>query len=379
MGTMKRHWGGLMVLALLAACSTRLPAMAHMQESPAAAPERAPKPQEPRKPLPYTEEEVTYENPDATGVQLAATFTRPKGDAAAPAILLLSGAGPQDRDETIAGHKPFLILADNLTRRGFAVLRADDRGTRQSTGDYQNATTQDFASDARAGLIYLASRKDVDVKRIGLLGHGEGAIAAAMVAASDPQRVAFVVLLDGTAYPGQKVLLEQTSRAEQASGLSDEQVEADFRLGSGLYKMVEDGRSAADMQKALATVPENYKVFAEPWKRQVPKLQSRWLRFFLTYDPSAALEKIKCPVLAVFGSKDMTLDPEENASAMKSAFSHGHNHNVKIKVLPNLNYLLQKANTGLGREYSSIQETMSPVALETIGDWLSKEAAFPKE
>ncbi len=324
------------------------------------------RPQEPKPPFPYSEEAVSYPNPNADGVVLAGTFTKPINAPTSPAVLLLSGAGPQDRDETIAGHKPFLVLADYLTRRGIAVLRVDDRGTGESTGEYKAGTTRDFASDAEAGLRYLLTRSDVDRKHVGLIGHGEGAIAATIVAAAAPE-VNFLVLLNGTAVTGEEVLLAQTARAEQVAGVPEGQIEADLRIGSGLYKMARQNRSAEDMRAALETVPEEYKPFLEPWRRQIPGLQSPWLRFFLVYDPRAALEKVTCPVLALFGEKDIQIDPGQNASAMKSAFSKGHNRNAKVKTLPGLNYLFQKADTGLGREYATIQETMSPVALEAIG------------
>ncbi len=331
------------------------------------------RPQEPKGSLPYSEEEVSYPNPNAEGVELAGTFTRPKTDAPVPAVLLITGAGPQDRNETTSGHKPFLVLADYLTRRGLGVLRVDDRGVGQSTGDFHTATTKDFASDAEAGVHYLMTRQDVNKKHIGLIGHGEGAIVAPMVAAQMPQDIAFVVLLAGTAVPGDKVLLAQTARAESVAGVPPEQIDADLRIGAGLYKFVQEGRSQAEMRQALSNVPQNYKPFVEPWERQLPKLDSPWLRFFLSYDPAPTLEQVKCPVLALFGEKDMTVDPEQNASAMKHAFSKGHNRDVKIKILPGLNYLFQQANTGLGREYATISETMSPAALEAIGSWISKE------
>ncbi len=343
------------------------------QESPP--PPEAPhpaRPQEPKRPLPYSEEEVSYPNPNAPGIELAGTFTKPRKESPSAAVLLITGAGPQDRDETTAGHKPFLVLSDYLTRHDVAVLRVDDRGVGKSTGTFENSTLKDFAGDAEAGIRYLMTRPDVDHKRIGLIGHGEGAIVAGMVAASNPA-IGFLVLLNGTAVPGEKVLLAQTTRAEQAAGLPEEQVEADYKLGTGIYRMVEQGRSGDQIRQALANAPENFAPYIESWRRQIPRLDSPWLRFFLTYNPGSDLEKVQCPVLALFGGKDMTIDPEQNASAMKSAFSHAHNKRAKIKVFANLNYLLQKAETGWGREYEAIQETMSPEALEAIETWISKE------
>jgi uncharacterized protein len=368
---MGKHLSAQIALTLLWVCLAKPQASGQEPEQPPAG-EYVPRAQDPKPPFPYSSENVSLTYPEAPGVKLDGTFTRPKTEGPVPAVLLLSSAGPQDRDETMAGHKPFLVLADYLTRHGIAVLRMDDRGTGQSEGDYAKATTRDFAMDASASFNYLTKRHDVDVKRLGLIGHGEGAIAAAMVAASNPQ-VGFVVLLNGTAVSGEEVLLAQTQRAELAAGVTDDQIDADARIGSGIYKMVRDGRSAADMEKALANVPEEYKQYAEPWKKQVPKLQSPWLKFFLSYDPSVALEKIQCPVLAIFADKDTTIDPKQNASAMKKAFSRGHNKNVKIKSVPDLNYLFQKAKTGLPVEYATIEETISPSVLDMIESFISKE------
>ncbi len=362
---------GLFLVGVIYACGGFAARGQEVPQAPGG--EHRARPQEPKPPFPYLEEEVTYRNPNASGVELAGAFTAPRKETASPAVLLITGAGPQDRDDTIAGHKFFLVLADYLTRHDIAVLRVDRRGVGQSTGDFKYATTKDFASDAEAGVRYLMKRKEVDQRHIGLIGHGEGAIIAAMVASRMTQQIAFAVLLNGTAVSGDKVLLAQTARAEAAAGVPDEQIDADLRIGSGIYRLVEQGRSVAEIDQALSNVPENYKPFVEPWKRQVPKLDSPWLHYFLLYNPTSALEEVKCPVLALFGEKDMTIDPEQNASAMKTAFSHARNREAKVKILPELNYLFQKANTGLGREYESIPETISPVALETIQAWIAKQ------
>jgi pimeloyl-ACP methyl ester carboxylesterase len=370
MGKMGNRRSTAFVLSFLAACLFGVSGQAQ-GPPPAEGGEYVPRPQDPKPPLPYTEEDVSYANTDTPDLHLSGTFSKPEKGSPWPAVLLVSGAGPQDRDETMAGHKPFLVLADYLVRHGIAVLRFDDRGTGKSTGKFEDAATKDFASDAAAGFQYLTTRPDVDKKRIGLIGHGEGAIAAAIVAAANPQ-VALLVLLNGTAVTGDKVLLAQAARAERAAGLPDEQIEADVRIGSGVYRLVREGRTADEIREALSHAPPEYAPYVEAWKGRAARLESPWLRFFLTYDPSTALEKIQCPVLALFGEKDMTIDPDQNASAMKSAFSRGHNRNAKIKTLSNLNYLLQKANTGMAAEYSTIQQTMSPVALEAIETWISK-------
>jgi pimeloyl-ACP methyl ester carboxylesterase len=317
----------------------------------------------------YIEENVSYPNPAAPGVVLAGTFTKPRSEGPFPAVLLITGAGPQDRDETISGHKPFFVLADYLTRRGLAVLRVDDRGTAHSTGNFDTATTQDFASDAEAGVRYLLTRGDVDASHVGLIGHGEGAIVAPMVAVKLPQ-VSFLVLLAGTAVPGEEVLLAQTEEAEATAGMPDEQIEADERIGRVLYKLVRAGKSEADLRKVLFSAPSSYKPFLERWQRQLHRLESPWLRFFLSYDPALTLERVTCPVLALDGERDTDVVPEQNVPAMKAALKRGHNHDVTVRVLPDLNYMFESAKSG--SEYKSAPGTMSPAALDLIGSWIEK-------
>jgi pimeloyl-ACP methyl ester carboxylesterase len=331
--------------------------------------------QEPQPPFPYLEEEVSYSNPEARNVTLAGTFTAPATGGPFPAVLLISGAGPQDRDETIAGHKPFLVLSDFLTRRGIAVLRVDDRGTGASTGSFEKSTTEDFASDAEAGVRYLLQRKDVNARHIGLIGHGEGAIVAGMVAVKMPQQVSFLVLLAGTAVPGEQVLLLQTERSEKAAHIPEDQIKADKKIGTMLYDLVKEGRSEAALHQALLSLPQEERLFIAPWQRQLRRLKSPWLRFFLSYDPATALEKIKCPVLALEGEKDLQVIPDQNVRAMKAAFARGGNRDATVQVLPGLNYMFQTARTGLGYEYETIPETISPVALNRIGDWIQKHTS----
>ena len=356
---------------LLAANMVALSASQSEERQPA-----LPRPQEPKPPFPYQSEDVRYPNPEASGVTLAGTFTRPESGGPFPAVLLISGPGPQDRDETIAGHKPFLVLADYLTRRGIAVLRVDDRGTAKSTGNFDKSTTLDFASDADASLRYLRSRPDVDSRRIGLIGHGEGAIIAPMVAVKNPD-IAFLVLLAGTAVPGEEVLLAQTERSEAAANMTDEQIAADGDIGKLLYDMVREGKSAGELRKALSKLPPEYRPFLPPWEKQLPRFEAPWLRFFLSYNPAPMLERVKCPVLALQGAKDTQVIADQNVPAMKKAFSRGKNHDAAVEVLPGLNYLFQTANTGLGWEYATIPETISPVVLEKIGAWIAKHTSAP--
>jgi pimeloyl-ACP methyl ester carboxylesterase len=323
---------------------------------------------------PYAELDVTI--PAASGITLDGTLTAlqvPGGKL--PAILLISGAGPHDRDETAAGHKPFLLLADFLTRRGMVVLRVDDRGTGKSTGKFDTASTADFAGDADAELQYLRSRPEVDSARVGVLGHGEGATIAAMLVAKDP-KIAFAILLACPAVPGLDVLVAQTSEAETASGLPEEQIQADADIGSTLYKLAAQGKSANELESALKKASRGIPpAIVQSWKAQIPRLTSPWLRFFLTYNPSTALEHVSCPVLALYGERDLQVIPDQNAPELERALKRAHNREVTIRLLPQLNYMFQRSRTGLAWEYSAIPEDMSSVALNEIGRWLAKFAA----
>jgi len=327
---------------------------------------------EPHPPFPYADEDVEIANSAAPGVTLAGTLTRPNTGSYFPAVLLITGAGPQDRDETTAGHKPFLVLADALTRRGMAVLRLDDRGTGKSKGKYEGATTQDFASDMQAGVEYLRTRSDIEADHIGLLGHGEGAIIASMLAAKDP-KIAFLVLLAPPAVPGVDVLLEQTAQAEMAGGVPDDQIEADQAIGAELYKLVMEGKGEPELHAALKKFSKQApQAVIQNWDRQIPRLENPWLRFFLSYNPATALEHVNCPVLALYGENDLQVIPQQNAPELEKALKHAHNHDVNVLMLPNLNYMFQTSKTGLGWEVGTITETFSPVALQAIETWLAK-------
>ena len=336
-------------------------------------------PQEPRPSSEFVEEEVQYSDIAAKGVLLRGTFSKPSASGTFPAVLLLTGAGPQDRDETYGRHKPFRVLADYLNGRGVAVLRVDDRGIGKSTGKFADATLQDFASDAEAGVRYLMQRTDVDQKHIGLIGHGEGGIIAPMLAVKVPQ-IAFIVLLAATAVRGDQVLLAQSERVETAVGLPREQVQADKEIGALLYGLVRNGKSEADMRKALFPWVEDESPYVVRWQQQIHRMKAPWLRSFVSYDPAPTLAQVKCPVLALQGEKDTQVLANQNVPAMKAAFARGGNPDATVKLLPGLNYLFQTANTGLDWEYNTINETIAPRALDEIGTWISKHTqAAPTE
>jgi uncharacterized protein len=331
---------------------------------------------------PYVEETVTYENKKA-GVKLAATLTLPRGAGPFPAVLLITGSSPQDRDETVMGHKPFLVLADYLTRRGVAVLRADDRGIGQSTGNFFTATSADFAEDAQAGVEYLLRRKEINPRQIGLIGHSEGGLIAPMLAARSKD-IAFIVMLAGQGLPGDEVLYRQGQELLKAQGANTERLDRQRELQTRLFALVRtekepevlDRKVRALLDEEVAKLSEEKKQAAARLKAELPAhvqmVKSPWLRFFITYDPRPTLRQVRCPVLALIGSKDLQVAPEPNLRAIEEALRQGGNQDVTIRELPNLNHLFQTCSTGDLAEYAKIKETIAPVALETIASWITK-------
>jgi pimeloyl-ACP methyl ester carboxylesterase len=318
----------------------------------------------------------------ASGVMLAGTLTTPPGAGPFPAAVLISGSGPNDRDETIFGHKPFLLLADTLTRRGVAVLRYDKRGIGHSTGHYAQATSADFAADAAAAVRYLRAQKIVDPKRIGLIGHSEGGLIAPLVASEHPTDIAFVVLLAAPGMTGEKILLAQAALIGKAEGATPAQMAQEHALQQAIFTVVKrepnpilaQAQVRAAVLKAVAALsPASKAKIADP--AAYAQLESRqvspWLRFFLTYDPAPALEKTRCPVLALDGSKDLQVPPAEDLALTSEALKSGGNTNVTVQELPNLNHLFQTCDTGSPSEYAKISETMAPSALAIIGDWVA--------
>lgn len=341
------------------------------------------KPQEPVKPYPYYTEDVTFTN-NAAGIKLAGTLTLPKKEGNFPAVILITGSGPQNRDEEILGHKPFLVLADHLTRNGIAVLRFDDRGIAKSEGDFQKAVTQDFVTDTEAAFRYLQTRKEINTKKIGLAGHSEGGTVAAMAAAKNPD-VAFVVLMAGGNIPGDELMLLQNYLLGKAQGMPEEDLTQLGLINRKLYAAIKTGNNPQDIKKEL------YAVFNADFKplfiskgipeaqvksiidSQVEGLISPWYIEFIRNNPTPSLEKIKCPILALNGEKDLQVAPTANLDAVKRAAEKSGNKNVTVKALPGLNHLFQESVTGMPQEYESIEQTFSPVALNEISSWIGKQ------
>ena len=338
------------------------------------------RPQEPQPPYPYKSEEVAYENKSA-GVRLAGTLTMPMTGGPFPAVILITGSGQQDRDVTIFGHRPFMVLADYLTRRGLAVLRVDDRGIGGSTGDAASSTSADFAGDVRAGLAYLLSRKEIDARRIGLLGHSEGGLIAPMVAVQNKD-VAFIVLMAGPGVPGDEILTLQAELIMRAGGANEATIAREIGLQRKLLDLVKTVKDDASLTKQAQAMLRDYlaKLSEEERKGigdadafirgQVNALLSPWIRFFLAYDPRPTLRQVACPVLAITGEKDLQVDYRQNLPAIEAALKEGGNEDHKVMSLPGLNHLFQTCQTGSPAEYGAIEETMAPQALKVMGDWI---------
>ena len=338
---------------------------------------RASRPQTPRPPFPYREEPMTVQS--APDVVLSGTLTLPPGDGPFPAAVLVSGSGPQDRDQTILGHKPFAVLADRLARAGVAVYRFDDRGTARSTGDFSTATLDDFALDARAALDALRARPDI--REVGLVGHSEGGYVAPLVAADSAAGVAFVVSMAGPAVPGREVYAEQHRRIASTLGLSP--------LGTTLYGTAIDTLAAAVVadrpradaerafRRALAAIPPaDRALLGYDGARADAQIQTLldfvatpWARAFLGYAPRPALRALRVPTLMLFGGRDYQVPADQSATAARAALVA--NRSARIVVIDDANHLFQTAPTGAIEEYGQIEETLAESTLDLVVGWVA--------
>ncbi len=338
------------------------------------------KPQEPKKPYPYASEEVTFENANANNIKFAGTLTLPKDVKNPPVAILITGSGPQNRDQELLGHKTFLVLSDHLTRQGIAVLRYDDRGTAKSEGDFSVATSFDFASDVEAAMAYLQTRSDVvDVNKIGLVGHSEGGLIAPIVAAKN-KNVAFCVLLAGPGVSGRVILQTQSKRAAELEGIPAEDVATSQAIAVkiydilGNYKGDTSNKQLLELFEEMKTKMTSERAKAEltdaAIKSQVKMMTTPWMLTFIGYDPQASLQKVTCPVLAINGEKDFQVLPKLNLDAIEKGLKH--NKDVTIKQFKDLNHLFQTSETGALSEYAEIEETFAPVALNYVSAWINK-------
>lgn len=325
------------------------------------------RPQEPKPPFSYYSEDIVFRN-DAAHITLAGTLTLPSKEGCFPAVVLISGSGAQNRDEELFGHKPFLVLADYLTRNGIAVLRYDDRGTAKSGGTFKGSTTVDFASDAIAAVKYLQVRKEVDPKAIGLIGHSEGGLIAPLIA-SQNRDIDFIIMLAGPGMRGDSLLLLQQQLIGKSRGLTQSQIDAIRAVNARAFSIITTSKDSLQMERELAALRHKEGLN----DALVEMIKTPWSRYFLQHDPAPVLKKVRCPVLALNGTKDLQVPSGENLPLIRQALQSGGNPHFVIKALPGLNHLFQECQTGALSEYGTIEQTFSPKALDEIGKWIKQQ------
>jgi pimeloyl-ACP methyl ester carboxylesterase len=329
-------------------------------------------------------EEVTFNNGK---VSLSGTLTLPSSGGPYPAVFLIGGSGPQDRDgamQVIPGYRPFALIAEHLTRNGFAVLRFDERGVGKSTGNYGTATEPDFIKDAEAAFQYLLSRQDIAAEQVGVLGLSEGAMIAAIVAGESPQ-VAFVISLGGGAADGYSLLLRQTERQAEVAGMSKEEVDEVVQKQRRIFDLVlakkwEELRGTVEVTtlsrlKALpkertAALGDLNAVASKKAAGSVRTFQHPRYQFLLRHDFGGDWAKVSVPVLALFGELDVQCDAAQNEAALKQVLARGGNDDVTVVVVPAANHLFIKAQTGSISEYATLPKELAPGVLEGISNWL---------
>jgi uncharacterized protein len=347
------------------------------------------RPQEPKVPYSYREELITFTNSKA-GVKLAGTLTLPKEGDHFPAVVLITGSGAQDRDESLMGHKPFLVLADFLTRQGIAVLRLDDRGVGGSTGNLMTSSDEELTEDILTAVAWLKQRSDIDPKQIGLIGHSEGGIIAPLAAVRSPE-IAFIVLMAGPGVPMNELLQTQAAEIARANGLNEELISRIRQFQSRAFDILKSQPDDQLAEKALRelwdeviknfTVEEQKQIgLADAGSTgQIKIMLTPWFRNMLAYEPRSTLVKVSCPVLALNGEKDLQVSSKDNLAGIAAALKAGGNHDFQTVELQGLNHLFQTCKTGLPAEYGEIEETISPSALKLMADWIRRRANLDKE
>lgn len=346
------------------------------------------RPQTPVPPFPYESKDVTYHNANRS-IQFGATITKPFGTGPYPAVLLITGSGPQNRDEELFGHKPFAVMADDLTKRGFLVLRVDDRGVGQTTGDHRSATSRDFADDVKAGLAYLRSLPEVDKKKIGLLGHSEGGMIAQMVGAEEKD-LAFLVMLAAPGIPVTELMTLQNEAVMLSAGVQKEAA----KEYTGLYRQLVGAIAFApadEAEKLTTTIVNNWtqktpkeivlattgisdEASKQKWVASFSKqLTNPWFHYFLKYNPDDYVKKLKTKVLALNGDRDIQVLSSANLAGLRASLKKSSAPHYDVVALEGLNHLFQRCQKCTVQEYGELEETIAPVALEAIGTWLVRE------
>lgn len=337
------------------------------------------RPQEPKPPFDYDIEEITFVN-QKDKITLGGTFTSPKSDNF-PVVILISGSGQQDRNSEILGHKPFWVIADYLTKNGIGVLRVDDRGIGQSGGDFNTSTSFDFATDVESAIAFIKTKKGVNHKKIGLIGHSEGGMIAPIVASKD-KNINFIVLLAGPGIPCDELLIEQTYLIAKVSGASENEIAETQKTNKQIYDLVKSDKSNEELKSGLENIFTNlfkndpsFINLNETEKnqlinQQIESVSYPWFKNFLRFKPEEYLKKVKCPVLVLNGENDLQVPPKSNMLGIKNALDKGGNKKVTLKEYPKLNHLFQESETGSTDEYGAIEQTFSPTVLTDIKDWI---------
>lgn len=344
--------------------------------------ERAPtvdRPQEPTPPFPYKSKSITFRNTEA-GVTLRGTLTRPDTEGPVPGVVLVAGSGPSDRDATIMGHKPFLVLSDALTRRGLAVLRFDERGVGASGGQQEGATSADLAGDVTAAVQALAQERKVDGHNVGIIGHGEGGLIAPMVATMTDQ-VSFLVLLAAPGLPGRTILADQLDRRIRQQGATGRTRALQRGTQKRIFDVLQQDADSATIANRLRKIMIQSRGISgeETIRQEIERLMDPWLRYFIAYDPRPVLQRLEVPVLALAGAKDQQVDPDAHQSAIAQALDADENPQVTVRTLEGLNHLFQTADTGAPEEYGRIKQTFSPKAIDVIVDWITAQGERSSE
>lgn len=334
------------------------------------------RPQEPKAPYPYRTEDVTFRNEEGK-TTLSGTLTIPSEGAKFPCLVLVSGSGAQNRDEEILGHKPFLVLADYLTRHGIAVLRYDDRGFGRSTGNFAEATTEDFAKDALCAIDYLTTRGEIDPQKIGIGGHSEGGSVTVMAAAMAPEKVGYIVSMAGVVQRGDSILLYQNGALLKAMGTPDSNADCYVDLLREIFR-TQQANSMTYIREHSETIMDSLltdKYSSLPKgmvsnAKAVLLTSSPWLTYFRENNPSLLLPNVRCPVLAIGGGRDLQVDNPTELSIIERIVRQNGNQRVKTTIYPKLNHLLQECQSGLPNEYGEIEQTIAPEVLEDIKQWI---------
>jgi hypothetical protein len=335
------------------------------------------RPQQPEPPFPYRSEDVSYANP-AAGITFGGTLTIPPGQGPFPCVLLITGSGSQDRDAMIFEHRPFLVIADHLTRNGIAVLRVDDRGVGKTTSgsEPENATTEDYVGDVLSGFKFLKEHPEFVGSKIGLIGHSEGGVIAPLAAVKN-QDIAFIILMAGTGIRGDLLLMKQNELITRASGVEQQKIDRGMKLSRQLFALLREDDLSKEVTRSKIEelvrkspdLPDGEAGDAEV-ARVIAELEIPWLRWFVRHDPAPILEKVRCPVLAINGSLDLQVPCKENLAAIGGALKRGQNHDYELIEFPDLNHLFQHCNTGVPSEYGEIEESISVEVLEKMTNWI---------